>query len=472
MAADRCVANAECIDLELNWFNHILQHRFQLRADGQPAEPNLFDLLPPPALPHPEAPYAELVLSWNLQPDERLILILSLIPHLRPNLLDTFFVQNQTFNRGFTEFGGLTGQSHAGFLPTCETAMFLLADDNLSARLRYDSLFSGSYRLFSHGILQLDRQHGQEPPLSAALQISPDYRERIIRGQVSLPDFRSDFPAQRISSDLEWDELVLNASTRDDLDDILTWLQHRHVLGEEWQLHRYIRPGFRSLFHGPPGTGKTLAACLLGKRCGLPVFRIDLSRVISKFIGETEKNLSRLFDQAHNREWILFFDEADALFSQRVESRSSTDRSANQEISYLLQRIEDYSGLVVLATNLRSHLDEAFFRRFQAVIRFPMPSPQQRLDLWRKLFTNGRFALSEDVDLVGLANEHELTGGSITNVLHYACIKAIGRQPATIAAADLQQGISRELRKSGRSSGEARRGYLGGLPAIRAGGAG
>ncbi|MDE5105776.1 MAG: hypothetical protein O4808_01420, partial [Trichodesmium sp. St17_bin3_1_1] len=118
--------NADCIERELTWFSQILEHRFQLRADGKNAESDVFALIPPPVLPQTDVPYAELVHKFNLQPAERLLLILCLIPHIKPNLLDMLFVRNQSFDRGYTEFGGLMGNSHGGFLPTCETVMFLL----------------------------------------------------------------------------------------------------------------------------------------------------------------------------------------------------------------------------------------------------------------------------------------------------------------------------------------------------------
>ncbi len=458
--------NADCIDREITWFSQILEHRFQLRADGKEAERDLFALIPPPELPQTDVPYAELVHKFNLQPAERLVLILCLIPHLKPNLLDPFFIPNESLERGFTEFGGLLGNSHGGFLPTCETAMFLLADDNLSARLRYDSMFQSDRVLFAQGILYLEHQHVNEPQLSAALYLSPEYRERIITGQSYTPPFSSVFPAQPITTELEWDNLVLNPATRQEIDDILTWVQNKDVLMDKWQLKQRIKPGFRSLFYGPPGTGKTMTACLLGKKSGLPVFRIDLSKVISKYIGETEKNLARLFDRAQHQDWILFFDEADSLFGKRVETQNSNDRAANQEVSYLLQRIEDYSGLAILATNLRSHLDEAFARRFQSMIRFPMPNAEQRLQLWQDNFLNKPFDVDEEVDFEKLANEHELTGGGIINVLHYACIKVVERTPPKIYEGDLLKGISRELQKEGRLDRKANRGYLGSVPAM------
>jgi SpoVK/Ycf46/Vps4 family AAA+-type ATPase len=133
--------------------------------------------------------------------------------------------------------------------------------------------------------------------------------------------------------------------------------------------------GYRALFHGPPGTGKTLTAALVGKEFDIPVYRIDLSMVVSKYIGETEKNLELLFDRAEKKGWILFFDEADALFGKRTDVKDAHDRFTNQEVSYLLQRIEDYNGLVILATNMKSNIDEAFIRRLHLVIHFPLPSP-------------------------------------------------------------------------------------------------
>lgn len=458
--------NADCIDIDLTWFSSILEHRIKLHFEGAPAPDNLLASIPPPHLPHPDAPYAQLIHQFNLQPAERLVLILTVVPHLKPYLLDTFFIRNQNLDRGYTEFGGLTGNSHSGFLPTCETAMFLLAGDHLSARLRYDDIFKIEHPLFTQGILTQDHQHLHEPPLSAALNLSPEYRERIITGRSYRPPFSSAFPAQEITTDLDWDDLVLDPTTRQEIDDILTWVQNKDVLMNQWQLKQRIKPGFRSLFYGPPGTGKTLTACLLGKKSGVPVFRIDLSKVISKYIGETEKNLARLFDRAQHQDWILFFDEADSLFGKRVESQNSNDRAANQEISYLLQRIEDYKGLAILATNLRTHLDDAFARRFQSMIRFPIPNAPQRLKLWQDTFLNKPFALAEEIDFQTLANKYELTGGNIINILRYACLKAVTRTPPKIDDDDLIKGIRRELHKEGRVDSKAHKGYLGSVPAI------
>jgi SpoVK/Ycf46/Vps4 family AAA+-type ATPase len=219
---------------------------------------------------------------------------------------------------------------------------------------------------------------------------------------------------------------------------------------EEWGLKKRLRAGYRSLFYGPPGTGKSLTACMLGKHTGRDVYRIDLSLVTSKYIGETEKNLARIFDQAKNKNWILFFDEADALFGKRTEISDAHDRYANQEVSYLLQRIEDHDGVVILASNMTENLDDAFTRRFESIIHFPMPRPEQRLQIWRNGFS-AKSTLSHEVDLENLAGSCEISGGAIMNVIRYSSMKALSRGSEEIFLADLQEGIRKELLKEGRT---------------------
>ncbi len=166
--------------------------------------------------------------------------------------------------------------------------------------------------------------------------------------------------AEPISTTSDWEDLVLDAETRRAVDDIVSWQQHRR------QLEHEMKRGLAVLFYGPPGSGMAAAAGLIARARGRQAWRVDLGALVSKYIGETEKNLGRIFDQAANEDWILFFDEANALFGKR----NANDRAANQQVAYLLQRIEDFPGVVILATNLSSHLDEAFARRFQSVIRF------------------------------------------------------------------------------------------------------
>jgi SpoVK/Ycf46/Vps4 family AAA+-type ATPase len=191
-------------------------------------------------------------------------------------------------------------------------------------------------------------------------------------------------------------------------------------------------------------------ASLLGKLAGMDVFRIDLSMVVSKYIGETEKNLRKVFDTARNRGWILFFDEAEALFSKRTNVKDAHDRYANQEVAYLLQRVEDYDGIVILATNMKQNLDEAFARRFQNLVHFPMPGKRERQRIWEKGFS-ARSVLEPAVDLEQIADQYELAGGSIMNVVRYASLMTLEAGSNVILRKDIVRGIQREYAKEGRS---------------------
>lgn len=269
------------------------------------------------------------------------------------------------------------------------------------------------------------------------------------------PNFSSALPAQRLTTPLGWSDLVLGAEVLDELAAMRTWLRHSHTLPQDRGLAKVVKPGYRSLFFGPPGTGKTLVATLLGQDAGMDVYRIDLSRVISKYIGETEKNLDRVFDRAQNQNWLLYFDEADALLGQRSTVSSGHDRYANQELGYWLQRMEDFSGLAILASNLKANIDEAFARHFHSLVCFSLPDAEQRLRLWQGLLGHtGR--LAADVDLQALAQAHELSGGAIANVVRAAAITALQGGRQQLQAGDLLAGVIHELRKEGRRSpGEA-----------------
>lgn len=179
-----------------------------------------------------------------------------------------------------------------------------------------------------------------------------------------------------ITTDLSGENLILNEETMKQVKEIKTWLKHSSSADPYRNAEKKLKPGYRSLFYGPPGSGKKLMATLIGKEFDKPVYKIELSKLASKYIGETEKNLEAMFDAAEKKGWILFFDEADALFGKRTSVTDAHDKYANQEASYLLQRIENYNGLVILATNMKSNIDPAFIRRFNSIIHFSAPRPQ------------------------------------------------------------------------------------------------
>jgi SpoVK/Ycf46/Vps4 family AAA+-type ATPase len=361
-----------------------------------------------------------------------------------------FLLQNAALGRSYSEIGGWRGKLHSGFLPTCETAAFLLAGGDIAQRFKVAALFKDEHYFIRSGMLKLEHEAGGEPLFGATLTLSNEYLQRLSDGEVHKPDFSASFPAKLMQTKLDWDDLVLNPEVMEEVEHIVTWLrQPQHIL-RSWGLEKSLKPGYRSLFYGPPGTGKTLTASLIGKAVGADVYRIDLSMVVSKYIGETEKNLANVFDQAQNKNWILFFDEADSLFGKRTQTSNSNDRHANQEISYLLQRVEDFPGVVILATNLKANIDQAFSRRFQSEVYFAMPDAEQRRRLWKGLF-NQPDRLGGDVNFQWIAEKYELAGGALLNVARYAAIRAVKNERNYIVQDDLIAGIGKELMKDGKT---------------------
>jgi hypothetical protein len=435
---------------ELDWLATAIAARLQElgRSAGERGMAPLQPRAPPPLAAG--TPHAVLVEQLGLDADERLVLALALAPHVRPAMLDPLFAANAASGRGHTEVGGLQGRSHGGFLPTGETALFLLAGADLARRFACRALFDPDAPLFAEGLVQLDGVPAGEPLASGALTAAEELVDLLTSGLVRRPRFGRAFPARRLEATLAWDDLVLAPDTMAGLRELDAWVRHEGTIMAGWRLDRWLRPGYRALFHGPSGTGKTLTATLLGQRVGREVYRVDLSAVVSKYIGDTEKNLERVFARAQRRACILFFDEADALFGRRTAVGDAHDRYANQEVSYLLQRVEDFPGVAILATNLENNIDDAFLRRFQAVVHFPLPGPEERLRLWARALP-AQCPLDPQVRLDEIASRYELAGGAIVNVVRYAALMALDAEASCISRRDLLAGIRRELHKEGRS---------------------
>lgn len=378
--------------------------------------------------------------------EEYTILLLALMPHVAPNYIDLVIQQYLPGGGEFTEIGGVKGNSHRGTLPTGETALFILGGNNIMARMQAANYFSPDHFFAKEGILLLDSARDGEPRMSGKITLQPEYVDLFTTGQISKPQFGPDFPARLVDTKMDWDDLVLNDAVMQQVNDIKVWLDHNNMLMQDWGMARIIKPGYRALFYGPPGTGKTLTATLLGKQFGLDVYRIDLSQIVSKYIGETEKNLEKVFTKAEHKNWILFFDEADALFGKRSNVQNAHDKYANQEVSYLLQRVEDFPGLIILASNYKSNIDQAFVRRFNNIVKFTAPNASERLKIWRQSIPD-KARLAKDIDLVNIAERYELSGSSIINVVHYAALQAVYKSDGIIKKEAIIEGITREYDK-------------------------
>ena len=259
--------------------------------------------------------------------------------------------------------------------------------------------------------------------------------------------------AQRIDTKATWDDIVLPSEEMDLLHQIAEQVKQRRQVYENWGFQRRMNRGMgiSAMFAGESGTGKTMAAEVIANSLQLNLYRIDLSAVVSKYIGETEKNLRKLFDAAEDGGAILFFDEADALFGKRSDVKDSHDRYANIEINYLLQRIESYRGLAILATNMKSSLDTAFLRRLRFIINFPFPSKLERKQMWQKVFPEETPIESLDFERLGRFN---LTGGSIHNIAINAAFLAV-REGTAVTMQSVLAAARMEFRKLERPINEA-----------------
>ncbi len=261
--------------------------------------------------------------------------------------------------------------------------------------------------------------------------------------------------ARHVRSTFTWEDIVLPKDQLAQLREITNHVRFRHIVFDEWNFDRKVAlgRGLNVLFAGPSGTGKTMAAGIMAGDLNLDLFKIDLSTVVSKYIGETEKNLDRIFREAQDSNAILFFDEADAIFGKRSEVRDSHDRYANIEIAYLLQRMEEYDGIVILATNLRKNLDESFTRRMQFCVDFPLPDETDRYRIWRGMFPS-EAPLSSDADLDFVARRFKISGGNIKNIALEAAFLAAS-DGEMITTGHLVRATRREYQKMGRLCNEA-----------------
>ena len=229
----------------------------------------------------------------------------------------------------------------------------------------------------------------------------------------------------RIAWKQKWSDLILPDDRIEEIHEFIARVKHRHQVYQQWGFARKMAKGFglSALFAGPPGTGKTMVAGIIANELSLDLYQIDLSRIVSKYVGETEKNLAQLFDAAEAGHAVLLFDEADSLFAKRTEVKSSVDRYANLEVNYLLQRMEAFSGITILTTNLDSSIDDAFRRRLSFRVDFPFPEPEDRLKLWQSMLPD-EAAVGPDVDFSTLADKYEMTGGYIRNAVLRAAFLA------------------------------------------------
>ncbi|MFN0085521.1 MAG: ATP-binding protein [Blastocatellia bacterium] len=285
------------------------------------------------------------------------------------------------------------------------------------------------------------------PPEVSAPEVSVEDLYRACRSQstTNLANL-----AQKITPLFTWNDIVLPQDTLRHLKEICLHVKHRQQVFTEWNFNRKISlgRGISALFAGPPGTGKTMAAEIIANDLGLDLFKIDLSTVVSKYIGETEKNLNRIFQEAEQSNAILFFDEADALFGKRSEVKDAHDRYANIEVNYLLQKMEEYEGIVIMASNFQKNIDEAFTRRLRFIVEIPFPDRHYRARIWRNIFP-AEMPRGQDIEFDFLAGKFEISGGHIKNIALSAAFLAV-ENSGVVGMKHIIRAAKREFQKMGR----------------------
>ena len=256
--------------------------------------------------------------------------------------------------------------------------------------------------------------------------------------------------AKRIKSKYRWDDLILPKEKKEQLQEVKNYIKNKGVVYHDWgfEIKLSLGKGLNIMFSGASGTGKTMAAEVIASELGLDLYKIDLSMVVSKYIGETEKNLNRIFKEAEQSNAILFFDEADALFGKRSEVRDSHDRYANIEISYLLQKMEENEGIVIMATNLSQNIDDAFMRRMHFNVEFPFPEEEYRYKIWRSLIPK-EAPVSDDIEFEFLAKRFKVAGGNIKNIVVNAAFLA-AEESGAIRMEHVIKAAKREFQKIGK----------------------
>lgn len=436
------------LEQEATWFSQFCDARLKVYFENN-AE-NIEANFPPPDISQLLSPYAEIIRHYKMSFSERFVFLMAFMPHLRPQTLDIFRINNSLLNLPYTEFGGWRGINHVGFLPTCETAAFILAGDDLLKRFAIADLFKNDHFFIQHNLLKFEQIENGEPLYSSPLILSSDCLQRLTQGKINKPNFSEIFPATLLQTQLNWSDLVVNQDALEEINNVITWHKSQDSILKNCELDKLVKPGNCMLFYGPPGTGKTLTATLIGKEVNADVYRIDLSMAISHCIEKTIKNIANIFDQAQNKNWILYLDEADFIFGKNTKTKNEHKSLANQVVSYLAHSIESFPGVIILSANNKENIAPKLIEKCQSEVQFTMPDKYQRKILWERFFSKNDL-LDTDVDFQYIADRYKLSGGALVNIGRYAVILATKHNRSKIIQRDLLEGIKRELMKTGKS---------------------
>lgn len=431
--------NIDCISTELNWLSLRIKNVLENNASA---------FLPLPPV-NDESAYGRLILEQNFNSTDRVLLLLALAAGFAPETLSPLAALASDKENGIIT-GGFFRQGDLQLYPTIRTAVFLLSGNDLEARSYYAGYFHSKHRLFTSSIVLAEPRHEQSVFQNYEILLNDQFLATLFHGEAPRLDGDHGFPARRSTRKHSLADVVLAEKTKKEIEKLRRFTRHMKELWEINKNKRY-RNNFISIFSGDPGTGKSHTAEAVGNEFGLPVYKVNFAQMVSKYIGETEKNLERVFDRFDRQPCILFFDEAESVFGKRTEVSDSHDQHANNMQSYLLQKIEDFSGIVILATNVQNlfqYFDKAFQRRIRLIATFEFPDYPERLQLWNSSI-EAPFSFEEGLT-ERLAKNYQFTGGSIFNLVSDAILDAMEKETKVITFEMVDAAMADEFKKTGR----------------------
>lgn len=444
---DLIEANVISVSIGIKWLEVLIKERMDSLVNDTKvsAEDSKMSNLP---VFSDDTAIKKLLLEYGESEVEVVLLLLAFTSWFRPVNLTSLVALAPDSDMRFIEPGGVYRKTNSRFIPTLQTAVFILAGNDVTLQGYYHTVIS-THNFFREGVLHLRSLNNVDNfPMEQILEPDIGYYHYLINGKVPRMDVTPDFPASLLQTNKTIDDLILKDTTKAQLDIIMNYAKVKERLFSREGVDEKVNQGFLALLYGPPGTGKTFSVAVLSKKLGVEAYRVDLSRIISKYIGETEKNLEKVFTRFEEKNCILMFDEADALFGKRTEVKDAKDRFANQEVAYLLQRMETFPGLVILASNFNQNLDIAFKRRILTSVYFAQPDSKEREILWRNSLP--AYFKFEDEELpIHLADNYSLTGANIANVIKLWCIQAESKGNNILKRTEIEPFIYLEMNKEG-----------------------
>lgn len=435
------IVNFQFLDAEMQWLKKIIEKRCTELLLDTVCE-SILETFPLPKT-NGKSPYETIINDYDLREIDRMLLALGVASSQYPLILKPFIdIEEQNASLAIYT-GGEYHKATRTFKPSFQTALFLLVGKDLSLWTIYSAQLIQGSSLLQNDIIY---NRSSENTIHGKIELDEGYLTYFLKGEKPRLDHGAHFPGVLYTTKLTIDDIILAESIHDQVKSIGYYISALENDFFNTKTHKF-KAGFMVLFHGPPGTGKTLLAGILANTYGIDMYHINLSKVVSKYIGETEKNLEIVFNRLQGKNCMLFFDEADAIFGKRSDVKDAHDRYANQEVSYLLQRIEKFDGLVILASNFENNMDDAFKRRIDISINITRPKAEEREALWIHYLPENLHFESDEL-LKHLSDKYAYTGANIRNIMKHVAIELRETGKVSITYACITKYLKSESEKA------------------------